>query len=179
MLIGVKDNRFKTLNPESDKKSKMRSTLAAILRHFSQYPEKSQGCVWNGLEQMKQMTLILCLYHNQNRSYGKKCVFDLFRDLDLDLDPIFTKNNRLPGLTCAYLCNKYLRDILKIVDARVYTDKQTAELKNRLTDILSKNEVFESNEITQRVTPSKTRICLTIHITQTALVHTSHFKVHP
>ena len=74
-------------------------------------------------------------------------------DLDLDLDAIIIKNNRLPGFTCTYLPVKYLSDKLKTTAARAHTDRQTDRQTNRLTDILPKTIVFESNEITQRATP--------------------------
>ena len=52
---------------------------------------------------------------------------------------------------------KYLGDALKTVAARGLTNKQTNKQTNRQTDKqnnqhTSENRVFESNEITQRVT---------------------------
>jgi len=64
------------------------------------------------------MFFVSCLYLNYNRSYGPKCVFDIIMDLDLDLGPILTKNNRCPVFTCTYPCVKYLIDTLKIVVCR-------------------------------------------------------------
>ena len=55
------------------------------------------------------------------------------------------------------MCVKYLSKILKIAGCREGTDKRTnAQMHkqtNRLTNILSKTNVFESNEITHRATP--------------------------
>ena len=77
---------------------------------------------------------------------------DALGDLDLDLDPIITKNNRFPAFTCTYLYVNYLIDRLKTMACRAQTDRQKDRQTNRLTDILSKTLVFESNEITQRAT---------------------------
>ena len=66
------------------------------------------------------------------------------RDLDLDLDPILTKINRLLGLICTNIRAKYLSDSFKIVASRAVTNKQTNKQTdiqtNRQTNILPKTK---------------------------------------
>ena len=64
------------------------------------------------------MALVSCLYRKYNWSYGYKGVSDIFGDLDLDLDPIFTKKWKFLVITCNNLCAKYLRYMNKIVCIR-------------------------------------------------------------
>ena len=89
------------------------------------------------------MVFVSCLYLNQNRSYGQKCVSNIFGDLDLDLDLILTKNNRLPAFTLTYQWVKYLSDILQIVDARVLTDKQTDRQTDKQANKQTDQHTFE------------------------------------
>ena len=89
------------------------------------------------------MNFVASLYLNQNRSYGQKGVFDLFADLDLDLGsimPIFELDREF---ICAYLCVKYLSDILKIVAPRGWTDKQTDRQTDRQTNKHDDQHTFE------------------------------------
>ena len=51
--------------------------------------------------------------------------FQKKRDLDLDLEPISTKINKVPWLTDANLFVKFLSNPTRIVAARAPTDKHT------------------------------------------------------
>ena len=78
------------------------------------------------------MALVSCLYLYYNRSYSRKCVVDLFGDLDFVLDQIVTRNNRLLAVSLVYVCAKYLKSISKI-HCRVPTDRQTNQQTNLQT----------------------------------------------
>ena len=80
------------------------------------------------------MALVSCLYLQQNQSYSQKCVFDLFGDLDLVLDPILTKNIRVLSISFVYMYVKYLFDPMETVTSRALTDKQTNRQTDKQTD---------------------------------------------
>ena len=73
---------------------------------------------------------------------------------------MLTTNIQVLSITFVYMYVKYLVDPMETVASRALTDKQTNRQTDKqtnrhtniLTNILPKTIVFESNEITQRVT---------------------------
>ena len=107
---------------------KITSSYDVILTYFCQCDIISDGILLKGLEQRNNMVLVSCLYLHQNKSYSKKCVFDLFGDLDLVLDPILIKNIRVLSITFVNMYVKYLVDPMETVASRALTDKQMKSL---------------------------------------------------
>ena len=64
------------------------------------------------------------------KSYDQKGVFHIFGDLDLDLGPIWTKNNSGLKITFANIMSKFEIDQNKTVSGRERTDKQTHKRTN-------------------------------------------------
>ena len=60
-------------------------------------------------------------------------LFDVLRDLDLDLDPILMKRGRFLFWSCTNIIWNFHDDCCKTVGSRVITDKQTNSQTNRVT----------------------------------------------